>query len=297
MFLHGLRSLSVHPLEGQARNTTVDHADSRGLVPASLGPSGACLALGSRVSGRLAAAEGCTTGAAPLVDGQNGLTLGECRETRGLWGHRDLWRHGHLQARSSRAIAPPTDWRVGRVRALVDSPCKAAPGLSSFSWMALAPCPKRTEVTTAFRWLPVRPGPFAEGHGVGVAGCGDGALVAMVSGIFWCQARELISWLGLSKRGRSPHAATMVRRDWCTGRRAGPGARRRRDGGARSARRLGVPVRAVQDVRSVPPRRGRLLGKRCAAGVGQTTSLRQRRGAGPQGACPVERLAWRSERL
>jgi hypothetical protein len=102
--------------------------------------------------------------------------------------------------------------------------------------------------------------------------------------------------LGGSQRVRAPSAATVVpatvhgtpRRAWSastTGpsRQAVPGAWR------------ACASRSSRAGWSVPARRSAWQ-TRCWAGVGPTTSLRQRQGAGPQRARPVERRACRSRK-
>jgi|RhiMetdeSRZDD1v2_1073273.scaffolds.fasta_scaffold167657_4 hypothetical protein len=123
------------------------------------------------------------------MEGQNGLTLdGKLRDTRGLWGHRDLLRnrphqgtqfpgdsHDHpigvfaAYTQLSRAFAEP---HLGFPTSILDG----------FGRLFQPPL----EVTTDLRWIPVSPGTFDEGAArVGIAGFGDRALVAMVSrGIF-----------------------------------------------------------------------------------------------------------------
>src|SRR5262245_18029979 len=137
------------------------------------------------------------------MEGHHGFTLaGECRDTRGRWGHRDLWRqspqkgaqlpgdrHTHplgvctACASLSRALAEP---HLGLPTDLLD-------GCGHL-------CHTPLEVTTDFRGIPGSPGPFDEGTArVGVADCGARALGAMVAcGIFYgCQAAVTQQLAGL----------------------------------------------------------------------------------------------------
>lgn len=105
--------------------------------------------------------------------------------------------------------------------------------------------------------------------------------------------REFSSCREVSNRVRSPSAAPVVTAPVpCTPRQAWrastTGARRPGcSGSVRSCSR-----RASRAVGSLPARRyaWHTIGW---AGVGQTTALRHRRGAGPQGARPAERIACR----
>src|SRR5215475_8168264 len=120
------------------------------------------------------------------MDGQNGLTLDtEWRDTRGLWGHRDLLRNsppkgtpcsGDSHDDPIGVFAPCAQWSIAFAEPHLGFPTYI---LDGFGHLFQTPL----EVTTDLRWIPVSPGTFDEGAAcVGVAGVGDRALVALVAG-------------------------------------------------------------------------------------------------------------------
>ena len=114
---------------------------------------------------------------------------------------------------------------------------------------------------------------------------------------FICVARYG-TWDPLSAPPPGPHACVYAR-----GKGAGPERCRHARCGSRAAARPAHAGGARHSAAPLwQPARDRVRKCRrcehllCCAGVGQTPSLSQRRGAGPQVARPVERLSWRSSK-
>jgi hypothetical protein len=142
------------------------------------------------------------------MEGQNGCTLaGELRDTRGLWGHRDLLRHsppkgtqfpGDSHDHSIGVFAAGAQLAIAFTEPPLGFPTDI---LDGFGHLVQTPW----EVTTDLGGIAVSPGTFAEGPArVGMAGFGDRALVAMVSrGIFCgCQAEVTHPLAGRVETGK-----------------------------------------------------------------------------------------------